>query len=183
MRGFADREKIESFLQALGRAATGPGEVFLCGGATAVLLGFRESTLDVDLHFDPEPPGVFSALPELKDRLDLNVELAWPHDFVPALPGWRDRSPLVSVAGVVRVRHADPYGQVLAKLERGHVQDLRDVEEFVVRRLVSPERLLELYRQLAPDALSRYPALDADVLRRKVEALAGTATSGGSGDG
>jgi hypothetical protein len=29
------------------------------------------------------------------ERLGFNVELASPPDFIPELPGWRERSPLV----------------------------------------------------------------------------------------
>ena len=48
----------------------------LVGGASAVIIGWRETTLDVDLKLDPEPPGVFEAIALAKDALAINVELA-----------------------------------------------------------------------------------------------------------
>lgn len=47
MRGLADEAHIEQFMQALGRSAKVEGRVYLTGGATAVLHGWRDSTIDV----------------------------------------------------------------------------------------------------------------------------------------
>jgi hypothetical protein len=68
-------------------------------------------------------------LPRLKEQLGTNLELAAPDDFIPALPGWGDRSRYIGREGVVDFFHYDPYGQALAKIERGHAQDLADVRE------------------------------------------------------
>ena len=70
---------------------------------SAVLMGWREMTLDVDLKADPEPAGFFEALPRLKDELDINIELASPDQFVPALPGWVERSPFIADHGLLVV--------------------------------------------------------------------------------
>jgi hypothetical protein len=63
-------------MRELAAAARGPGKVYLTGGATALLLGFREQTIDIDLKLDPEPEGVFEAIAALKIRLDLIVSFA-----------------------------------------------------------------------------------------------------------
>ena len=70
-------------MEEIAGAASSPGKVYLTGGATALLLGFREQTIDIDVKFDPEPSGVFPAIAALKERLDVNVELASPDDFIP----------------------------------------------------------------------------------------------------
>ena len=171
MRGLLDKRRLKRLISALGRAAKGPGDVFLTGGACAVLMGWRGSTVDVDLRMDPEPPGVFAAIPKLKDQLDVNIELASPADFVPALPGWRDRSVSVGRHGAIHVWHYDFYGQALSKLERSHAQDLADVEAMVADRLVDPARLSDLFHAVEPE-LVRYPAVDADELAAKVAAFA-----------
>ena len=54
MRELADEERIGRFLLALGEAAVGEGTCYLTGGATAVLLGWRPTTVDVDIALDPE---------------------------------------------------------------------------------------------------------------------------------
>jgi hypothetical protein len=46
------------------------------------------------VRFEPESDAVLRELVALKDRLGINVELASPPDFIPELPGWRERSPL-----------------------------------------------------------------------------------------
>ncbi len=42
MRQLADSSRIERFMRELGRAARSEGRVYLTGGATAVLHGWRE---------------------------------------------------------------------------------------------------------------------------------------------
>jgi hypothetical protein len=61
MRAETTRAKLETFMAALGKHARGPGRIYLTGGATAVLYGWREMTIDVDLKPDPEPPGFCAA--------------------------------------------------------------------------------------------------------------------------
>jgi hypothetical protein len=41
-------------MKALGASVKAPGRVFLAGGASAVLLGWRSSTIDVDLKIIPD---------------------------------------------------------------------------------------------------------------------------------
>ncbi len=62
-------------MRALGTGVTSPYRVYLVGGATAVLLGWRDSTIDVDLKIIPESDEVFRSLPPLKERFQMNIEL------------------------------------------------------------------------------------------------------------
>ena len=109
------------------------------------------------------------ALPELKERLGINIELASPPDFIPELPGWRERSPLLFTEGNVSVHHFDPYSQALSKIERGFTHDLADLDAMIERGLVDPAGLRSLYAQIEQD-LYRYPAIDPAAFRRKLEA-------------
>ena len=63
MRALADAARIRTFMRELGRAASAPGQVYLTGGATAVLIGWRDTTVDVDLKMVPEQDRVFRAIP------------------------------------------------------------------------------------------------------------------------
>lgn len=72
-------------MRRLGEEARGARRVYLVGGASAVIIGWRETTVDVDLKPDPEPPGVFEAIARAKDILNIDVELA-PDEFIPPLP-------------------------------------------------------------------------------------------------
>lgn len=168
MRATADIAKINAFMLALGKAVKGPGRVYLTGGATALLHGWRTTTIDVDLKADPEPPGFFEAIAAIKDSLDVNVELAAPDQFIPELPGWRDRSPFIARHGPVEFYHYDIYSQALAKIERGHDRDITDVRSMLEHRLIAKAKLWELFQAIEP-ALIRYPGITADTFRHSVE--------------
>ena len=167
MRRPVDRERVQALASRLGQAANAKTIVYLTGGATAVLEGWRASTVDVDIRLDPDSDTLLRALPTLKEELQISIELASPPDFIPELPGWRERSPVVFEAGNVQVRHFDLYSQALSKIERGFSLDLEDVANMLRRGLIQPDRLLELYEQIEPE-LYRYPAIDPAAFRGKV---------------
>lgn len=172
MRAVADRERIASFMRALGAEADEPARVYFTGGATAVLFGWRSSTIDIDLKIVPERDRLFRAIPQIKERLHINVELASPVDFIPVRRGWEERSPFIAQEGHVVFHHFDLYGQALAKVERGHVQDLEDVQEMIARELVEPARAWRDFEAIEPE-LYRYPAVDPRSFRRAVEEIFG----------
>lgn len=168
MRPAVDEATIRAVVRELARAAREPLRLYLTGGATAVLEGWRPSTLDIDLRLEPEDELVLRRLSEVKDAVDVNIELVSPPDFVPELPGWRGRSPFVFREGRIDVHHFDPYSQALSKVERGFEQDRADVAHMIETGLVEPGRLLELFTAVEGE-LFRYPALDPATLRAKVE--------------
>ena len=92
-------------------------------------------------------------LPALKEALAINIELASPPDFIPELPGWRERSPLVFDEGNVEVRHFDFYSQALSKIERGFRQDLEDVEQMLTSGRSTPAQRSS---PAPPDATSAF---------------------------
>ena len=151
-------------MRRLGAAAHRPATVYLTGGATALLLEWRATTIDVDLKIEPDSDEVLRAVAALKEPLELNVELASPDDFVPALPEWRERSRFIAKEGPLVFRHYDFYAQALAKIERGHTQDVADVRAMLAGGLVKPAKLRELFEAIVPQ-LYRYPALDERSLR------------------
>jgi hypothetical protein len=108
----------------LGRVARQPVRIYLTGGSTAVLEGWREATIDVDLRLEPEADELLSALPALKESLGVNIELASPPDFIPELLGWRERSPHVFREGRVDVHHHGARSRA-------------DLRELALRRLLS----------------------------------------------
>lgn len=168
MRSAVTREKIGKLIEELGQAAKSPGKIYLVGGATALLLNFREQTIDVDLKADPEPEGIFEKFAELKKTLDINIELASPDQFVPALPGWRERSQFIKKVGQVEFFHYDFYGQAFAKIERNHEQDLLDVRALIQAGLVKPGELNKLISSVS-SSLIRYPGIDLEDLQEKLK--------------
>ena len=168
MREKVSAEAIERFMKTLGRAGKTNARIYFVGGVSAVLLGWRESTIDIDLKLVPEASEILKALPDLKERLQVNVELASPDDFIPAVPGWEERSGFIAREGSVDFFHYDFYAQALAKIERGHSTDLLDVRQMIERGLIEPSRLLEYFSRIE-DQLYKYPAIDAKSYRKAVE--------------
>ena len=167
MRLDSDKSRIESFMAAAGRLVRGKGLIYLTDSATAVLHGWRATTIDIDLKPDPEPAGLFEAIAVLKDELDINVELASQDQFIPALLGWRERSLFIATHGLIEFFHYDPYSQALAKLQRGHSRDLRDIQCFLQEGLMQTDHLKEMFDAIEPQ-LIRYPAIDAAEFRARV---------------
>src|SRR6266436_482605 len=128
MRDPLTAESLQTFMKALATAARKSGRIYLVGGASAVLLGWRDSTIDVDLKIVPESDEILRALPRLKEQLRINVELASPDDFIPELPGWQERSRFVHQEGRIAFHHYDFYAQTLAKIQRGHEIDISDAK-------------------------------------------------------
>lgn len=172
MRELADALRIERFMRELGRAARREGRVYLVGGATAVLFGWRESTIDVDVKLVPDSDELLREIPRLKTELDLNIELAAPSDFIPLPEGWEERSPLIRKEGKLSFHHFDPVAQALAKAERGHTQDLIDVRQMIKSGLVDPAEARAQFTRIEPE-LYRFPAIDPDSFQAAVVELFG----------
>ena len=168
MRAETEKSKLTAFMAALGQRVSGAGRIYFAGGATALLYNWRQMTVDIDLKADPEPPGLFEAIAHLKDELDLNVELANLDDFIPALPGWQQRSLFIARYGKIDFYHYDPYSQALSKIQRGHARDLVDARAMVRDHLITPDRLRELFAVIAPQFV-RYPAIHPASFRAAVD--------------
>jgi len=171
MRERLTAEKLHTFMREVASAAREVGRIYIAGGASAVLRGWRTSTLDVDIKIVPEHSRILDSIPRLKESLHINVELASPADFVPALRGWEERSPFIEQVGSISFHHFDFYTQCLSKLERDHETDRRDVAAMLRDRLVDPKKLLALYDEAEPE-LRRYAAIHQPTLRARVEAFA-----------
>lgn len=167
MRSALDSSKLQLLLRELGLRARSPGKIYLTGGASALLEGWRDSTVDVDLKLEPEPGGIFQAIAELKNRLDVNIELASPDQFLPSLADWDAHSRFVTRHGKVEFYHYDFRAQALAKLARAHERDLLDVSAMIDRQLVSAEEIKSAFEEIRPQ-LIRFPGLDAEVFEKRV---------------
>jgi hypothetical protein len=168
MRSNIDPQKIEQLMKALGREARGSGCIYFTGGASALLIGWRNSTVDIDIRLDPEPPGIFQAIAKLKQQLDINIELASPQDFLPPLPGWRDRSVFIGRQGEISFYHYDFTAQALSKLSRGYNRDIDDVQAMYKQKLFVLEKLRDCFEAIEPE-LIRFPSLNPDVLKNRIE--------------
>lgn len=89
MRAPVDAERVRALARELGGAAREETTLYLTGGATAVVEGWRFATIDIDIRLEPEQDHLLRRLVEAKHELDINVELVSPSDFIPELPDWR----------------------------------------------------------------------------------------------
>ena len=172
MRQKVDQHRLEEFMKAFAREVKSPTRVYFVGGATAVAIGWRDSTIDIDLKVISESD-VLKPIPSIKEKLQVNVELASPDDFIPELPGWEMRSSFIKRIGQVDFLHYDFYSQALSKLERGHELDRRDVEEMIGRGLIELKKLNALFRDIEPN-LYKYPAIDPNSFRQAIDDLSAT---------
>ena len=123
---------------------------------------------------DPEQDDVLRALPRIKDDLQINVELASLRRSLASLrrssPSGRleERSPSAGREGRLTFKHFDLYSQALAKLERGHIQDLDDVHAVLERGLVEADRLRNAFAEIEPQ-LYRFPAVDPADYKERVD--------------
>ncbi|OGX06458.1 MAG: hypothetical protein A3G87_00900 [Omnitrophica bacterium RIFCSPLOWO2_12_FULL_50_11] len=170
MRQLTDQDRIRRLMRVLGAKADQTARVYFTGGATAVLLGSRKTTIDVDIRIFPETDQLLRAIPDLKEQLEMNIELACPADFIPEIPGWEKRSLYVTSEGQIAFYHYDFYAQALAKIERGHSQDLQDVRTMIVRGLIDPQMVQHYFDEIEP-LLYRYPAIHPPAFRQAVEAI------------
>lgn len=173
MRNEADAERIKRLARELGRVVPPGTRMYLTGGATAVLEGWRDSTVDIDVRFEPDSDAALERVRDLKEELALNVELASPLDFLPPLPDWQARSRFRLREGNLEVFDFDPYSQALSKLQRGFNLDLSDVQNMVESDQVEPTKLRELFEAIESE-LYRFPAVDSATLRAAVESFTGS---------
>jgi hypothetical protein len=167
MREPLNKDRIERLMAALGAAIPGSGRIYFTGGVTALLFGWRESTIDADLCADPEPEGFFESLPKMKLQLNANLELVSPADFIPELPGWRSRSLFIARHGRIDFHHYDFYGQALTKILRYYDRDQKDLQGMAEARLIEPVRLRELFESIKPQ-LIRYPKIDPGAFEQRL---------------
>lgn len=141
--------------------------VYLVGGGTAVLEGWRESSIDADLY--AEQDDIFGNVQNIKERLRINIELARPEDFVPALEGSETRHVFIDTVGRVSFYHYDPYAQLLSKVVRGFARDLADAKAFIASGMVDSNRFKALVRGIPESAYAKYPRLSHSAVRAAVD--------------
>jgi len=159
VRNELTRDRLRALMREIATSAPSGGayRVYLVGGGTAVLAGWRRSSVDVDLFSDQEE--VFRDIQRIKERLRINIEFARPEHFVPELPGSELRHVFIETNGPVGFYHYDPYAQALAKIVRGFRRDVEDARQFIQSGMVEPDRLRSLVAQIPESAYSRYPSL------------------------
>jgi hypothetical protein len=169
MREEITKQSLVSLMKELARGAPRRGtyRVYFVGGGTAVYLGWRLSSIDVDLCADQEV--VFRNIQEIKERLNINIEFARPEDFVPPLKRTADRHVFIDTIGVITFYHYDPYAQLLSKVVRGFQRDLEDARKFIEAGMVDPQQFRSLVAVIPDSAYAKYPSLSKGGIENAVE--------------
>ncbi|MEZ4708549.1 MAG: DUF6036 family nucleotidyltransferase [Caldilineaceae bacterium] len=165
MRQRVDHQKIDLFLQQLGRRFIRAGRVYLVGGTTMVYEGLRQQTLDIDLAFEvanEDHSAFIAVIRDLKERLSLNIEEASPADFIPLPTGYRERCEYIGRFGNLDVFHFDLYSTALSKIERGTENDFADVIALLQDERIDLAQLTKYFDEILPrfatDSLKQNPA-------------------------
>lgn len=169
MRNRLTRESLKALMRELARSARPQRDysVYLVGGGTAVLQGWRESSIDADLYAGQDD--IFHDVQGIKERLQLNIEFARPEDFVPPLEDSEARHVFIETVGRVSFYHYDPYAQLLSKVVRGFARDLGDARALVTSGMVKPDRFRSMVEGIPESAYSKYPRLSRQGVRSAVE--------------
>ena len=112
----------------------------------------RGQTLVVDISYEiaaAVEASLANAIRDLKDKLDLNVELADPSQFLPVPKGRESRCTYAGRYGKVDVFLDDPYTVALSKLHRGYEKDLDDVRLLVRANFVDLGEVEKKLREIA----------------------------------
>ncbi len=164
------REILGSFMLSIGKLLKKRSVIYLTGGSTALLMGFRDGTIDIDLAGEIDE--LFNHISKLKEKFRINIELAKPTDFVPSLPGEEERHILVGHFGNVTFMHFDPYSQVFSKIVRSHATDLLDVAAFVRSKCVDLKILKEMVKKIPDRHFAKYPRLNRVAVEKAIESFA-----------
>lgn len=144
-------------MESIGKLIKKSATFYLTGGSTAILYGLRKGTIDIDIAGDMDE--LFSHIPKLKEQLQINIEMAKPTDFIPSLPGEKNRHILIGKFGKVTFMHFDPYSQAFSKIVRGHETDIADVKALIAHKLVDAKKLNKMVKELPNSEFERYPRL------------------------
>lgn len=169
MRHRLTRESLHALMRELAFSArrNRAYRVYLVGGATAVLEGWRESSIDADLYARQDD--IFRDVQAIKERLELNIEYARPEDFVPPLEGTGRRHVFIETVDRVSFYHYDPYAQLLSKVVRGFARDLADARALITSGMVDPNRFRSLVEGIPESVYSKYPRLSSAAVRAAVD--------------
>lgn len=146
-------ETIQDFLQRLGQCYRHSGTVYLVGGSSLLLAAAKESTFDIDLHFEvpAEHQSEFiECLRRLSRQTQLPVEQVSPGEFLPLPAGYGERRRYIGRFGQLELFHFDFYSVALSKLMRGNEKDFTDVISLVQTGIIALEKLEQYFEEILP---------------------------------
>lgn len=153
MRQLVSPERIQEFLETLGKEAKFSCKIYLVGGTSLVFFGLRAQTVDIDLALDVDNAHhqkLVLLIRDLKEKMHLNIEEASPADFIPLPKGWQERSPYIGRFGLMDAYHFDLYSTALSKIDRGSEVDFEDVQSLLKNNKIDWKQLEQFYQEILP---------------------------------
>jgi hypothetical protein len=175
MRPPIDRLRVHYFLVKLGIEFRYPARLYLVGGTTMVYEGLRHQSLDIDIDYEvaDEHEAEFArVIRQLKEELQVNIELASPRDFIPLPTGWKERAKYVGRFGQVDVFHFDLYSTALSKIERGREGDYEDVLTMLRSGQITFDELARAFQNILPRVERQSLKRDPERFKRNFAVLA-----------
>ena len=77
MREVTNSPRLREFMRKLAQKAENELRVYFTGGATAVLFGWRDTTIDIDMVLVPDSDSLLQSTPALKNELAHNRVDSW----------------------------------------------------------------------------------------------------------
>ncbi len=179
-RQSVDQQRIEHFLQQLGRRFPKPGRIYLVGGTSMVYEGLRQQTLDIDLTFEVanEHHSLFiQVVRDLKERFSLNIEEVSPANFIPLPAGYMERSQFIDRYGQLDVFHFDLYSIALSKIARGTEEDFADILALLRSERLNLVQLTAYFNEIFPRFVATSLKQDPFEFKRKFEFLQSMAST------
>jgi hypothetical protein len=169
-----DQQRIIEFLRRLGEQSRAAGRLYLVGGTTIVLEGYRAHTLDIDLTIEASPGDetrLLQSVRDMKNALAVNVEQVSPADFIPLPGGYRERCEFIGRFGNLDVFHFDLYSTALSKIERGTEQDFADVQALLKAKRIEWKKLAAYFEEVLPQMGLKSLKQDPENFERNFRAL------------
>lgn len=135
-------QRIQEFLEELGKRYPKEATLLLLGGSALCLLGSPRPTLDIDYVGNDLRKNELQRLIDLvAEEMQVDIEPVPIEQFVPVPPDAESRWLTVGRYGSIDVFIMDPYTIALSKLDRGFDTDIEDILFLLRQNLITLEQL------------------------------------------
>lgn len=176
MRHFSQSHHIREFMKSLDEMSSDFSlpliRCYFSGGGTAVLMGWRESTIDIDIFLTDDKgqdaSGPYAShIEKLKNKLQINIEFASPLLFIPVSHDWQKEAIYIQKFQRVAYFHFPLVYQLISKILRGYETDLQDAHNIIEHQNISQTKVLERVIRLK-DQWPRYN-LSFEIVKSRIE--------------
>jgi hypothetical protein len=152
-------EKINNFLEELGKLSLGKDSLILLGGSALCLLGSDRSTLDIDyVGDDLKKTPLDKLLLDIANKMQLDIEAVPIEKFIPISTHDFNNNLHFGSFGEIEVFILNPYIIAMTKLDRGFETDIEDIVFLLGKGIIN----LQILEQKMNSILHRAKEFDID---------------------